>query len=79
MSPEVLAAIGGVVVVTFGGLVGIIYSNVKAEIGRVRDTCTAREEQSEEWRTGDNKFKVDVVDRLARLETMIRENGRDAL
>lgn len=78
MSPELIATIGGILFVTFGGLVGIIYSNLKSEINRVRSNCETEETEQAEWRNKDTEFKLDIVERLARIEAGIN-GGSDAV
>jgi hypothetical protein len=72
-------SIMALVAAAFLGLIGIIYGNMKAEINRNRDTCEENHAETAEWQKGDNEFKVEVVDRLARLETLIRNGGSDAI
>jgi hypothetical protein len=76
MTPEAIMAL---VAAAFLGLIGVIYGNMKAEINRNRETCEENHAESAEWQKGDQEFKVEVVDRLARLETLIRNGGDDAV
>jgi hypothetical protein len=68
-----------IVATAFLGLIGVIYGNIKAEINRVRNNCDEQHAINYEWQEKDTDFKVEVVDRLARLETLIRENGKNAV
>ena len=65
MTPEAIMAL---VAAAFLGLVGVIYGNMKAEIGRVRDNCEEDHAQTAAWQAKDTEFKLDVVERLARIE-----------
>jgi hypothetical protein len=71
MSPEILAAIGGMLFVTFGGLIGIIYNNLKHEINNGAEERKTIKDELSEWREIDQKFKEDIIDRLARIETTL--------
>ncbi|MHA2377074.1 MAG: hypothetical protein ACXAB9_12980 [Candidatus Thorarchaeota archaeon] len=74
MSPEILAAIGGTLFVTFSALIGIIYSNLRHEINNGAEERRTIKEELAEWREVDQKFKEDIIDRLARIETTL--NGK---
>ena len=62
----------------FIGLVGVIYGNMKSEINRVRNNCENDHAQTAEWQKKDVAFKLDVVERLARIEAGIN-GGSDAV
>ncbi len=50
-------------------LIGIIYANLRSSIKRNGEVCNDRSEKVEEWQDDENKFKLDIIDRLARIET----------
>ena len=77
MSIEVLATIGVFLFATFGGLVGIIYSNLKSNIKRNTDEIVSVQSDSVEWRREDQKFKLEVTESLTRLETLVINGGNN--
>ncbi len=58
-----------IIVAVVGPLIGIIYANLKSSLKRSNTICDYRDEKVIKWQADENKFKLDIIDRLARIET----------
>lgn len=76
MSIEVIA---GSIFIAFSGLVGIIYANLRGGIKQNKLDISNFDDKLDKYRDEVVDFKIEVVGRLTSLETLIRENGKDAL
>jgi hypothetical protein len=73
MSIEVLATIGLAIAGGFGALLGIIYTNLRGSIDHLEEEISKKEEVCDLWKTAETKFKMDIIQRLTRLETLLTE------
>lgn len=55
----------------FVGLIGAVYGNLRNGIKRNEELCKSRHDETEVWQEKDVVFKLDIIDRLARIETSI--------
>ncbi len=57
------------------GLVAVVYKNLRSSIQSNGEDCDLRARRTFAWQEKETEFKLQIIDRLARIETGM--NGKD--